>query len=130
MIVGTEETWKARFEAHPEPANPSDLAGFYEEFKSTYNKLLLACEEKNHENAWYAAFMIDRETMSFLERFTGPGTFPNMLEEALKNDYENLQAKCTGHEQRLVGLLQEHRVKINVYRDLDEFRKFFLSTHA
>jgi predicted nucleotidyltransferase len=128
MIFETEETWKSRFEAHPEPAIPSDLAGFYEEFKSTYNKLLLACEEENYENAYYAAFMIDRETASFLAGFTGPGTFPEMLEEVFRNDYESLRARCIEHEQKLLEVLQEHRVDINVYHDLDEFRKSFLSS--
>jgi hypothetical protein len=126
LIVETDVIWKARFEAHPEPASPSDLAGFYEEFKSTYNKLLLACEEKNHENAYYAAFMIDRETTSFLASFTGPGIFPDMLEKVLRNDYETLRAKCIEHEQKLMELLKEHRVKINVYRDMNEFRKYLL----
>jgi predicted nucleotidyltransferase len=126
LIVETEETWKARFERHPEPADPSDLTGFYEEFKSTYNKLLLACEEKNHENAYYAAFMIDRETTSFLASFTGPGTFPDMLEEVLRSDYESLRAKCIEHEQKLLELLKENRVNINVYRDMSEFRKYLL----
>ncbi len=128
LILETEEIWKARFEGHPEPPDPSDLAGFYEEFKSTYNKLLLACDEKNHENAYYAAFMIDRETTSFLASFTGPGIFPNMLEEVFTNDYETLRAKCMEHEQKLLELLKEHRVNINVYRDMDEFRRFFLSS--
>jgi len=126
LIFETQEIWKARFEARTEPADPSDLAGFYEEFKSTYNKLLLACEEKNHENAYYAAFMIDRETTSFLASFTGPGIFPDMLEEVLRNDYETLRAKCIEHEQKLMELLKEHRVKINVYRDMNEFRKYLL----
>jgi hypothetical protein len=126
LIFETQESWRARFEAHTEPADPSDLAGFYEEFKSTYNKLLLACEEKNHENAYYAAFMIDRETTSFLASLTGPGIFPDMLEEILRNDYETLRAKCIEHEQKLMELLKEHRVKINVYRDMNEFRKYLL----
>jgi predicted nucleotidyltransferase len=126
LIVGTEEVWKARFEGQPEPADSSDLAGFYEEFKSTYNKLLLACEEKNYENAWYAAFMVDRETTSFLARFTGPGIFPAMLEEVFSNDYETLRAKCMEHERKLLELLKKNQVNINIYRDMDEFRKYLL----
>jgi predicted nucleotidyltransferase len=126
LIVETEKAWKARFEAQPEPPDPADLAGFYEEFKSTYNKLLLACEEKNYENACYAAFMIDRETTSFLESFTGPGIFPGMLEEVLRNDYETLRAKCLEHEHKLLELLKAKQVNINVYRDVSEFGKYLL----
>ena len=126
LIFETEAIWKARFEGHPETADPADLAGFYEEFKSTYNKLLLACDEKNYENAYYSAFMIDRETASFLVNFTAPGTFPNMIEQVIRNDYEVLQVKCIEHEQRLLELLDKNQVKINVFRDLSEFTQFLL----
>ena len=126
LIFETEELWGKKFKETSETADPSDLAGFYEEFKSTYNKLLLACDEKNYENAYYAAFMIDRETESFLVNFTGPGAFPNMMNEVMKNDYEIMRAKCNEHEQLLIKLLKENRIDVNVYRDMNEFRRYFL----
>jgi predicted nucleotidyltransferase len=126
LIVETDELWKARFEGHPEASDPANLAGFYEEFKSTYNKLLLACDEKNYENAYYAAFMIDRETASFLASFMGPGTFPSMLEEVIRNDYEILRVKCIEHELQLLELLKENRIKIIVHSDMSAFIKYFL----
>jgi hypothetical protein len=130
LIVETEELWKTRFEGHPETADPADLAGFYEEFKSTYNKLLLACDEKSYENAYYAAFMIDRETASFLAGFSDPGTFPDMIEGVLRNDYEVLRVKCIKHEQQLLELLKEHRVGINIYRDLRAFINGFVEKES
>ena len=54
----------------------AELAGFYEEFKSAYNKLLLACDEENYENAYYAGFMIDRETQLFLQSPHRPRNIP------------------------------------------------------
>jgi hypothetical protein len=126
LIVETEGLWKKRFQEHPEVPDTSDLAGFYEEFKSTYNKLLLACDEKNYENAYYAAFMIDRETESFLVSFTSPGTFPRMIQEVIRNDYEIMRVKCVEHEQQLMKLLHTHGIGINVYSDIEEFRRFFL----
>jgi hypothetical protein len=124
LIVETEKACRSKFD--PENVDPSDLSGFYEEFKSTYNKLLLACEEQNYENAYYAGFMIDRETQSFLIDFTGPGIFPNMIEEVLKQDFVHLRAICLEHERRLLQLLDAHGIGIHIYKDIDEFRQCFL----
>ena len=126
LITETEEIWKTKFEEDTKSVDASDLEGFYEEFKSTYNKLLLACEEKNYENAYYAGFMIDRETQSFLSHYTGPGIFPGMIYEVIKNDYESIRANCSEHEQQLLKLLHKCRININTYSDIDEFRQFFL----
>ena len=54
MIAATDRVWKLKFAPDGENADPFDLAGFYEEFKSTYNKLPLACKGKNYENAYNA----------------------------------------------------------------------------
>jgi len=126
LISETQEIWQTKFKEDHVFVDPSDLAGFYEEFKSAYNKLLLACDEKNYENAYYAAFMIDRETASFLANFTGLGTFPNMIDEVIKNDYEITRVNCIEHEQQLLKLLNKNRIEINVYSDTNEFRQFFL----
>ena len=126
LIVGTEEIWNTKFEADKRSVDATELAGFYEEFKSTYNKLLRACDEKNYENAYYAGYMIDRETQSFLSDYTAPGTFPNMISEVLKNDFESMRARCIEHEQQLIKLLNKNRIEINIYGDIREFRGIFL----
>jgi predicted nucleotidyltransferase len=126
LIVETETLWKTQFEADQHSVDSSDLAGFYEEFKSTYNKLLLACDEKIYENAYYAAFMIDRETQSFLNNYADPGLFPNMIDEVLKNDYENIRINCIEHEQQLIKLLKKNRIETHVHSDVHEFRQFLL----
>jgi predicted nucleotidyltransferase len=126
LIVETEKLWKSRFEADTKRVDASELEGFYEEFKSTYNKLLLACDEKNYENAYYAGFMIDRETRSFLSQYTRPGIFPGMMHEVMKNDFEGMRARCIEHEQQLIKLLNENHIRINMYRDINEFRESFL----
>lgn len=125
LIAETHRVWKARFNSDKMNVDPSELAGFYEEFKSAYNKLLFACDEKNYENAYYAGFMIDRETQSFLSSYAGQGVFPNLIEEVLRNDFEVLHARCLEHERLLLKLLDKHGIKINVYRDINEFRGTF-----
>lgn len=124
LIAETDKIWKTKFGNDRKNGDASELAGFYEEFKSTYNKLLLACDEKDYENAYYAGFMIDRETQSFLNNYADPETFPGIMDEVLGNDYGIIRAKCIEHEQQLVKLLNENRIEINVHGDINEFRKF------
>ena len=126
LIVESEKLWKSKFEPDTKKADPSDLAGFYEEFKSTYNKLLLACDEKNYENAYYAGFMVDRETQLFLVSYTGPGIFPNIIDLVLKFDFDSLRAGCLEHERQLIQLLHGNGIEIHAYRDSDELRQYFL----
>jgi hypothetical protein len=103
----------------------SELVGFYE-FKSTCNKLLLACDEKIYENAYYAGFMIDRETQLFLTSYTGPGIFPNVINEVLKNDFVNIRSNCLEHERQLIKLLEKNGIGINAYKNSNEFRQYFI----
>jgi len=130
LIVETDKVWKTKFDNDKESVVASDLAGFYEEFKSTYNKLLLACDGKNYENAYYAGFMIDRETQSFLNNYTVPGIFPNMITEVIRNDFEIVKVKCIEHEQQLIKLLNKNRIEINAHSDINEFRQYFLEKTA
>ena len=126
LIVETEKIWKTKFDNDKNNADPSELRGFYEEFKSTYNKLLLACDEKNYENAYYAGFMIDRETKSFLNNYTNPGTFPNIMNEVLRNDFDMIRVNCIEHERQLIELLNKNCIEINAHSDSNEFRRYFL----
>jgi hypothetical protein len=126
LIAETEELWKTRFDHDPKNVDPSELRGFYEEFKSTYNKLLLACDEKNYENAYYAGFMIDRETQSFLNNYTTPGTFPTMISAVIRCDFEVIRVNCMEHERQLIDLLNNNCIEINAHRDIDAFRRYFL----
>jgi hypothetical protein len=126
LIAETDAIRRSKFERENENVDPAELAGFYEEFKSTYNKLLLACEEKNYENAYYAGFMIDRETGSFLSCYTGPGIFPSILAEVLRNDFVSIRANCLEHERQLIQLLDKNGIGIHAYKDSHEFRQYFL----
>jgi predicted nucleotidyltransferase len=130
LIAEAEQTWKTRFDPDTKDVDPSALAGFYEEFKSTYNKLLFACEEKNYEKAYYAGFMIDRETQSFLNNYAAPGIFPSIVHGALGNDYEVIRASCIEHERQLIKLLNKNGIEINTYNDSNAFRQNFLAKMA
>lgn len=127
MIVEAGKIWQSKFGRDSENLDPAELTGFYEEFKSTYNKLLHACDEKNYAAAYYTGFMIDRETQSFLAGFTGTGVFPRMIDAVLQHDFDALRAGCNEHERRLLALLAEKGIAIHAYRDVDDFRRRFLN---
>ena len=126
LIAEADKLCKSKYDHDNENMDPSALAGFYEEFKSAYNKLLLACDEKNYENAYYAGFMIDRETQFFLTSYTGPGVFPNIISELLRKDFEAIRTDCLEHERQLTRLLDKNGIGINAYKDSNEFRQHFM----
>lgn len=126
MIIETEKIYSSKFDHVKENVNPADLKGFYEEFKSAYNKLLQACNEEDYENAYYAGYIIDRETQFFLILYTDPGVFPNIINEVLTNNFESMRVKCLEHERQLINLLNQHNIKIKDYKDFTEFREQFL----
>lgn len=126
MIIETDKICKSKFEFEKENVNFSELAGFYEEFKSAYNKLLLACNNEDYENAFYAGFMIDRETQSFLILYTGQGIFPNIISEVLMQDFESIRTKCIEHERQLIKLLNQNSIEICEYKDFTDFKVSFV----
>jgi hypothetical protein len=69
--------------------------------------------------------MIDRETQSFLTSYTGQGKFPSIINQVLRNDFEVLRANCLEHEQQLIELLDKNGIRINSYKDWNEFRQHF-----
>ncbi|MCA9839618.1 MAG: nucleotidyltransferase domain-containing protein [Trueperaceae bacterium] len=130
LIVETDKICKSNFDHDKADADPSKLAGFYEEFKSTYNKLLMACDASNYEAAYYAGFMIDRETQSFLSSHTDGEAFPTMVSAVLKNDFKAIRAYCLEHEQQLINLLDKKDIRINAFKNSNEFRQHFMEKMA
>jgi len=48
-----EALWHTRFHSGKDTPEISALRGFYEEIKSTYDKMLWACDENNYEQAFF-----------------------------------------------------------------------------
>jgi hypothetical protein len=106
-------------------SNPDILSdtvkGFYEELKSTYNKLIHACETKNLIKAYFAVRSIDNETKGILGDRYRELDFPNLLVPIDRNNFEALKERAYLHEEKLVGILRENGVNINSYKDIDDF---------
>jgi hypothetical protein len=80
--------------------------------------------------AYYAGYMVDRETQSLLIRYTGPHTFPKIMDEVMKDDFEALRVNCLEHESQLIQLLDRNGIEINAYQDILEFRQHFMEKIA
>ncbi|ULQ59163.1 nucleotidyltransferase domain-containing protein [Brucepastera parasyntrophica] len=128
MIADTERIWEKEYSGMESAPDISWLAGFYEEFKSTYNKLLCACEEKIYEKAFFAAAMIDGETEAFFGRYFDKGTFPDLLQIVMGGDFSAAEAACRIHEKILVDFLRKNNIQINSFQTIDDFVNEFMKT--
>jgi len=111
--------------ASPTAFNPHDLAGFYEEFKSIYNKLLQACEDRDLLMAYHAASVVDRETQEQLQGLAKNLSFPSLLDLIPAEDFDRLRSACIEHEKLLLRMLAEHKVAVRRFVSVDDFAVFF-----
>jgi len=124
LISEIEILWKKIY-VEETPKNNHDLSGFFEEFKSTYNKLVYECENKNYEKAYYAAYMIDKETLETIQPILINSEFPSMITNIKKHDYVHMKAVCDEHENILVSKLKDIDIIIEEYADINEFIKCY-----
>jgi predicted nucleotidyltransferase len=123
LINDVESVWKARYLIKSKKPEVSGLNGFYEEFKSTYNKLIKACREKDYNNAYYAAYMIDRETTGFLSQYVGFRVFPGLGKSLLTGDYQATLEKCREHEDILLKYLKDNNIDLRIYKNMIQFEE-------
>lgn len=99
------------------------LRGFYEEIKSSYNKLLHACNTKDYLKAFFTANTIDIETRAILGKIYDDYNFPDLISKLDSNNYEKLIKSTNRHEEVLVDLLKEHDISICEFDTVDDFVK-------
>jgi len=98
-----------------------NFKGFYEEIKSNYNKLIHACEKKDYLKVFFTAHSIDSEIKNMLGERYKDFSFPNLIKNINEEDYEELKKVAHQHEEVLINLLQEYRINIKEYKNIDEF---------
>ncbi|MFC1625618.1 nucleotidyltransferase domain-containing protein [Patescibacteria group bacterium] len=101
------------------------LIGFYEELKSIYNKLKLACETENIDLAAYSAKIIDKETQVTLNALAGETKFPSLSESVLSKDFKKISIDNCAHEKTLRRLLRNMNIPLNIFKTEEEFKKAF-----
>ena len=101
------------------------LIGFYEEFKSIYNKLRYSCETENIDLARYSAVIIDRETSTILKPFTKTLEFPSLVQSLRSKDFQKIQGDCNTHEKIFLEMLKSLDVPLNIFSSIEEFETTF-----
>lgn len=96
------------------------MQGFYEEMKSTYNKVYQSCRNEDYITAFFAATNIVGELKSLLGRpVYSDCEFPQLSFQ--DGDYQSLQAWAKTHEDALLGLLREHAVEVREFPSVEHF---------
>lgn len=96
-------------------------SGFYEELRSTYNKLRDACDGKDQAKAFFALNVIVREVRDLLGSSYDSHGFPDLHTPLSERNYELIKERAVAHEAMLVSLLTGHGVSINEFTDVGEF---------
>ena len=103
---------------HDQLPTRNSLQGCYEEMKSIYNKLIIACEEQDKAKAAYIIYMINRDVESIF--YSHASEFPD-LNGALNHSFVHLQALAEVHECTMLRILREYEVSIRRYPNAEQF---------
>ena len=116
--------------------------GYFEEMKSTFNKIVAACENKDYETAFYSSAALQNEIASFLAKAEGslePSNltafndirkvydqfgFPDLLANFQHENLTLLKMSVIDLEKKLVGVLQNNHVEIKHFATLDEYENY------
>lgn len=101
-----------------------ELVGFYEEFKSAYNKVIHALESGNQLKLAYAAKQIDGETDNL---FGQEQDFPRLL-DTIEDPATTLEMTIK-HEKILLNHLETHEVAIQYVSSREELEALLSKQH-
>lgn len=122
LILGVRRTIYSAALKGREPGEYYD--GFYEELKSTYNKIHAACEENNCMSALLAMESIEMETENYLGRESKEKLqLPDLAEALDVEDFSILSTAAHEHENRLVDFLTAKNVPVARIESIEEFRQ-------
>lgn len=103
------------------------LDGFYEELKSTYNKLYRACDEENRWRVWVCLKMIERDVQDVL----GPIASELPTLKGLKNlAFDMIYDRVKLHEKDLLSTLIINGANIQIFDKVDDLKKYLEACHA
>lgn len=121
LISGVRRTVHADEAKAKKPREYYD--GFYEELKSTYNKIHSACEENNCMAALLAMESIEMETENYLGRESKEElNLPDLADALDVEDFSVLSSAAREHESLLVDFLKTKNVPVARIESVEEFR--------
>lgn len=119
--------------------------GYYEEMKSTFNKIIVACEIGDYETAFYSSVSLQNEIASFLAsveegiNYSSLYTFnefrkvydkyglADLLANFKFNDLSTLKKAVLALDVKFVNLLISNNVKIKEFSTLDEYEDYIIN---
>ena len=113
-------------EENEQEISNDNAKGFYEELKSTYNKIIHACETENHLKAYFAVLSLENEFYSFFGDSYLTFNFPNLIKYLETKNFKGLKGNIVLHEKCFVEILKKHDVEIIKFDNINEFKKFLL----
>ena len=111
---------KKKYKKETKISNNS-FKGFYEELKSTYNKLIHACNSKDYLKVFFTVHSIDFATKNILGEKYKDFNFPNLIVQLGSNDYDKLIESTYQHEKALVNILKTYKIDVIKYENINQF---------
>lgn len=117
------------------------FVGYYEELKSSLNKVIRACEEQDYYTAFLRSAFIQEELCSFIAKaeegiwyneYNDYGEYKSLYNKLIGidlvssvNELDKLKKLITDLDEKLKVLLTERNVDIVKFQTINEFEKFY-----
>ena len=105
----------------PGTLSDENARGFYEELRSTYNRLRDACDRMDQAKAFLSVNAAVREVRDLFGSSYDSHGLPDLHTPLSERDYELIRQRAAAHEAMVKSLLTEHGVSINEFADVGEF---------
>lgn len=102
-----------------EPYGVVNLNGFYEEIKSSYNKVYHGCEVEDYLKVYFTLASICHEIKDVLGETYHAYPFPNLAAEIRKRDFKSIADMTRIHEQTFKFVLQEMNVDTKEIKNVE-----------
>lgn len=99
------------------PSHGFDLNGFYEELKSSYNKVYKACDDEAYFKVYMTIAGICEEIEHVLD--LDSHVLPKLSAVVRSKDYQMIKHHVSLHEQAFIKVLKQKQVTINYLETLD-----------
>lgn len=125
MIINIEEILQKKKPKSTTKITNDNFKGFYEEIKSSYNKLIHACENKDYIKTYFTAHLIENEVKSMLGEKYDTFNFPNLIININENDFKKLKSITYQQEEVLLNILKKQKINVMNHENIDSFLDTF-----
>jgi len=117
LIVDVEKLSKKQFYKN----QMIELNGFYEELKSTYNKVYHGCEVEDFMKVYFALNQICKEVKGVLNEDYDAYPFPDLTKEIRTKRFKSIKNMTKIHEETFCFILKEYNETVKAFSSNDQF---------